>query len=171
MADYNVQMKQYNGTSFDNILPYASQALTLAGGGGVTEIIAQARAGLSQIATGSYVGNGAYSLTITTGFKPKFVLVQATDYKPSSLASITVYIERFLYSLSLGMFGMEGIDSILVCSPYSNHVRGYIYQRWTMNETSATVKLYTESSKWDSYKNSGMICNESDKTYSFIAIG
>lgn len=35
MADYNVQMKQYNGTSFDNILPYASQALTLAGGGGV----------------------------------------------------------------------------------------------------------------------------------------
>nr|DAO69337.1 MAG TPA: hypothetical protein [Caudoviricetes sp.] len=34
MADYNVQMKQYNGTSFDNILPYASQAFTLAGGGG-----------------------------------------------------------------------------------------------------------------------------------------
>ena len=33
MADYNVQMKQYNGTSFDNILPYSSQALTLAGGG------------------------------------------------------------------------------------------------------------------------------------------
>lgn len=30
MADYNVQMKQYNGTSFDNILPYASK---IAGGG------------------------------------------------------------------------------------------------------------------------------------------
>ena len=79
MADYNVQMKQFNGTSFDNILPYASQALTLAGGGGATEIIAQARAGLSQIATGSYVGTGTYSegttVTINLGFKPKLLIV------------------------------------------------------------------------------------------------
>ena len=79
MADYNVQMKQYNGTSFDNILPYASQALTLAGGGGATEIIAQARAGLSQIATGSYVGTGTYGQSnptvITCGFKPKFLSI------------------------------------------------------------------------------------------------
>lgn len=79
MADYNVQMKQYNGTSFDNILPYASQALTLAGGGGATEIIAQARAGLSQIATGSYVGTGVYSegttITLNTTFKPKMLFI------------------------------------------------------------------------------------------------
>ena len=79
MADYNVQMKQYNGTSFDNILPYASQALTLAGGGGATEIIAQARAGLSQIATGSYVGNGNwnqnYVVTLNFGFKPRLVFI------------------------------------------------------------------------------------------------
>ena len=81
MADYNVQMKQFNGTSFDNILPYASQALTLAGGGSATEIIAQARAGLSQIATGSYVGNGTVgesnAITIQCGFKPKFLWVYA----------------------------------------------------------------------------------------------
>lgn len=77
MADYKVQMKQYNGTGFDNILPYASQALTLAGVGGATEIIAQARAGLSQIATGSYVGTGTYGerspTVINCGFKPKVV--------------------------------------------------------------------------------------------------
>ena len=82
MADYNVQMKQYNGTSFDNILPYASQALTLAGGGDATEIIAQARAGLSQIATGSYVGTGTYGssnpVTVVLGFKPKIVLIWAS---------------------------------------------------------------------------------------------
>lgn len=76
MADYNVQMKQYNGTSFDNILPYASQALTLAGGGGATEIIAQARAGLSQIATGSYVGNGQNTVLVQVGFKPKIIMIQ-----------------------------------------------------------------------------------------------
>ena len=77
MADYNVQMKQFNGTSFDNILPYASQALTLAGGGGATEIIAQARAGLSQIATGSYVGTGVYTnpTEIVMPFKPKLMML------------------------------------------------------------------------------------------------
>ena len=79
MADYNVQMKQFNGTSFDNILPYASQALTLAGGGGATDIIAQARAGLSQIATGSYVGNGAATkdttVSIVLPFAPKLVII------------------------------------------------------------------------------------------------
>ena len=79
MADYNVQMKQYNGTSFDNILPYASQALTLAGGGSATEIIAQARAGLSQIATGSYVGNGMATkdttVSIVLPFAPKLVII------------------------------------------------------------------------------------------------
>lgn len=91
MADYNVQMKQYNGTSFDNILPYASQALTLAGGGGATEIIAQARAGLSQIATGSYVGTGTYGqnnpIIINCGFRPKMALfyTQIPTYNESSL--------------------------------------------------------------------------------------
>ena len=79
MADYNVQMKQYNGTSFDNILPYASQALTLAGGGGATDIIAQARAGLSQIATGSYMGNGVATkdttVSIVLPFAPKLVII------------------------------------------------------------------------------------------------
>ena len=33
MADYNVQMKQYNGVGFNNVYPYASVAQTLAGGG------------------------------------------------------------------------------------------------------------------------------------------
>ena len=75
MADYKVQMKQFNGMNFDNILPHASQALTLAGGGSATEIIAQSRAGLSQIATGSYVGNGVYTspTQIQVGFRPKTI--------------------------------------------------------------------------------------------------
>ena len=84
MADYNVQMKQYNGTSFDNILPYASQALTLAGGGDATEIIAQARAGLSQIATGSYVGTGTQGIAsnpiiLSIGFKPQVLILTKID--------------------------------------------------------------------------------------------
>lgn len=83
MADYNVQMKQYNGTSFDNILPHAYLADTateLAGGGGATEIIAQARAGLVQVASGEYVGTGAHGpsnpTVVTVGFKPRIFIIR-----------------------------------------------------------------------------------------------
>lgn len=94
MANYNVQMKQFNGTSFDNILPHAyladkatdadhatsadsaNTATELAGGGGATEIITTARSGLSQIATGSYVGNGTVgesnTITIQCGLSRSF---------------------------------------------------------------------------------------------------
>lgn len=73
MADYNVQMKQYNGAGFDNVYPYASVAQTLAGGGSASEVIAQARNGLGQIATGSYVGTGTIGgANINIGFRPKF---------------------------------------------------------------------------------------------------
>ena len=97
MADYNVQMKQYNGTSFDNILPYASQALTLAGGGGATEIIAQARAGLSQIATGSYVGNGQTNLNIALGFKPKFIYVTLALDSVEISTSASIFVKLLSY--------------------------------------------------------------------------
>lgn len=110
MADYNVQMKQYNGTSFDNILPYASQALTLAGGGSATEIIAQARAGLSQIATGSYVGTGTYGQSnptvINCGFKPRMVVF--------GVSGVTIR-ENMAYSLIFGLplYGwIEGVSDI-----------------------------------------------------------
>lgn len=103
MADYNVQMKQYNGTSFDNILPYASQALTLAGGGGATEIIARARAGLSQIATGSYVGTGVqtenFTMTIQLPFRPKLVFVFYTgvEFIEPSTSSNGTYTSTAFY--------------------------------------------------------------------------
>lgn len=94
MADYNIQMKQYNGTSFDNILPHAYLADTateLAGGGGATEIIAQARAGLSQIATGSYVGTGTYGqnnpTVINCGFKPKIVFIYSQTVVDSGVVT------------------------------------------------------------------------------------
>lgn len=65
-------------------------------GGGATEIIAQARAGLSQIATGSYVGNGIqtkdFTMTIELSFRPKLVFVFYTDIKfitPTTSASGT----------------------------------------------------------------------------------
>lgn len=176
MADYNVQMKQFNGTSFDNILPYASQALTLAGGGGATEIIAQARAGLSQIATGSYVGNGQTTLNIVVGFKPKLVLVQENSVSAGGSTSTTF---GFNYSLrggdSLGswrsMFYLEGFNKILILVPYENRSRGHIYQEWTTTSNGFSVEVSADASRWDSYATAYRMCNDSGVAYQYIAFG
>ena len=84
MSDYNVNIKQFNGTDYDNILPHAYLAdiatnannAEKLGGVGKSDIITQAREGLCRIATGSYIGNGVYTspTTFYVGAKPKLVL-------------------------------------------------------------------------------------------------
>lgn len=120
MADYNVQMKQFNGTSFDNILPYASQALTLAGGGGATDIIAQARAGLSQIATGSYVGNGMATkdttVSIVLPFAPKLVIIfpfTQVEWRPPYTSSDTTTESGFLQWLNTNTDNLYFYNGVL----------------------------------------------------------
>ena len=120
MADYNVQMKQYNGTSFDNILPYAAQALTLAGGGGATDIIAQARAGLSQIATGSYVGNGVATegttVSIVLPFAPKLVIIfpfTQVEWRTPYTSSETNTESGFLQWLNTNRGNLYFYDEVL----------------------------------------------------------
>lgn len=76
MADYNVNMKQWNGTSFDNVLPLAYDAKQL-GGKTYQEIKAYIDGAYGEkaaVVAGSYVGNGKYGQNnpnnIVTGFKP-----------------------------------------------------------------------------------------------------
>ena len=185
MADYNVQMKQYNGTSFDNILPYASQALTLAGGGSATEIISQARAGLSQIATGSYVGNGQISLSINIGFKPKFVMVRSkvTGLNKSQSRLRDAYI-NVLGSYENGgivsgktnvpeaMFWVEGITKFTVISLYKDQLYHNVYQKWNVTNTSFNVSVSVSDEFYiDNEKNPKYMCNVSGTNYTYIAFG
>ena len=160
MADYNVQMKQYNGTSFDNILPYASQALTLAGGGSATEIIAQARAGLSQIATGSYVGNGTYGqdnpTVITCGFKPKMVLV----YMLNQLAN------------SVEMNGTRKVYGV-GCAWWVEGVKEAVYPDITtisFTQTEVGLSLYAPDPQYVTYHGEYQN-NASGSVYYYIALG
>lgn len=54
-------------------------------GGGATEIIAQARAGLSQIATGSYVGTGSgYKTDLVIPFNPTIIYVYSPYIYPKN---------------------------------------------------------------------------------------
>ena len=64
-------------------------------GGGATEIIAQARAGLSQIATGSYVGTGTYGESeknsLNFDFSPKLLVISSSESKKEFFAIINYY--------------------------------------------------------------------------------
>lgn len=196
MADYNVQMKQYNGTSFDNILPYASQALTLAGGG-ATEIIAQARAGLSQIATGSYVGNGVYTspTQINVGFKSKLIILyMSTSFQKSGqygfingvqndnwdiVPTVSLNSDNIKYDYYIGGL-MLNIDNkpIIVYNSYYNSVQ-YVNTVW-MTADDSTVSIHQNS--YVSINNLGQTYkkdirtashqfNEQGVTYYYTAIG
>ena len=197
MADYNVQMKQFNGTSFDNILPHASQALTLAGGGSATEIIAQSRAGLSKIATGSYVGNGVYTspTQIQVGFRPKTIFFGTrrsisqkymygyvngvrTDYNP--------FIGMELVNLpgSSGLF--YGIMSLSIDVPFivDDDYNSVEYKQHTivltMEELNGVVTitqkcyysaLNVDGSTITDFRTAKNQFNENGVTYDYVAIG
>ena len=59
MADYNVNMKQWNGTSFDNVLPLAYNAKQLEGQS-LAEIKQWVHDNGLLLYTGQYIGTGAY---------------------------------------------------------------------------------------------------------------
>ena len=73
MADYNVNMKQWNGTSFDNVLPLAYNAKQL-GGQSLAEVKQWVQDNGLLLYTGQYMGTGKYGKnnpnSITFPFEP-----------------------------------------------------------------------------------------------------
>ena len=59
MADYNVNMKQWNGTSFDNVLPLAFNSKALEGKS-YDDIVQYFHSNFSTLYSGQYVGTGTY---------------------------------------------------------------------------------------------------------------
>ena len=73
MADYNVNMKQWNGSSFDNVLPLAYNAKQL-GGQSLAEVKQWVQDNGLLLYTGQYTGTGTYGMnnpsSITFPFVP-----------------------------------------------------------------------------------------------------
>ena len=73
MADYNVNMKQWNGTSFDNVLPLAYNAKQL-GGQSLAEVKQWVQDNNLLLYTGQYIGTGTYGSSnpnsVTIPFSP-----------------------------------------------------------------------------------------------------
>lgn len=209
MADYNVQMKQFNGTSFDNILPHAyladkatdadhatsadsaNTATILAGGGGATEIITTARSGLSQIATGSYVGNGTVgesnAITIQCGFKPKFLWVyHAATYRTTSgalfkfetmVASPGVVGDSSTTPVSQSWFWVNGDETSVVQVKINPNRKVETYWKLYFSPLSDSIKFYATAE--DTSVHTGphssvepwMQLNVSNYLYHWVAIG
>ena len=73
MADYKVNMKQWNGTSFDNVLPLAYNAKQL-GGQSLAEVKQWVQDNGLLLYTGQYVGTGTHGasspMVFTFPFEP-----------------------------------------------------------------------------------------------------
>lgn len=92
MADYNVNMRQWNGTSFDNVLPLAYMANNAGKLDGKTyeQILTAANqyADNYKFVIGVYNGkapNNSYGnyQKITLGFKPRYLIIAAGILTPS----------------------------------------------------------------------------------------
>ena len=117
MADYNVNMKQWNGTSFDNVLPLAYDAKQL-GGQSLAEVKQWVQDNNLLLYTGQYTGTGTYGasnpVSIQFPFEPKlfiFPISANEDYPVSSILDTsfltTSYkqVGRVLYARSSSVYG------------------------------------------------------------------
>lgn len=85
MADYNVNMKQWNGISFDNVLPLAYNANQLEGQS-LAKVKQWVQDNNLSLYTGQYTGTGTYGpnnlTSVTFPFEP--VLFFFPNYTPAS---------------------------------------------------------------------------------------
>lgn len=91
MATYNVNMKQFNGTSFDDVLPFAYDSKLFDGKtySAVKEAITDGKASL---AYGTYVGSGTFEIgtpviSLSMNFTPQVVMI---GYYPTGGTGVQV---------------------------------------------------------------------------------
>lgn len=108
MADYNVNMKQWNGTSFDNVLPLAYNAKQLEGQS-LAEVKQWVQDNNLLLYTGQYTGTGTYGkddpTSVTLPFEP--VLFFIPTYNAGGVNTIrcnylTTSYKEFLISFDIG---------------------------------------------------------------------
>ena len=149
MADYNVNMKQWNGTSFDNVLPLAYNAKQLEG-----QSLADVKQWVQDngllLYTGSYRGTGTYGssnpTSITFPFEPIIWFTPEDRYASNYMGSYGIVV--------LSMFGE---DYEITGFPSSSGVT-------KIKKVGNTLSWYNETS-------AGYQLNGSGTTYYYAAIG
>ena len=158
MADYNVNMKQWNGTSFDNVLPLAYNS-NLLNGKTYTDIQNWVNSGKLVYGSDSYVGTG------TVGKKHENVIT--FSFKPSILF--------FPCQSEMGNYGMIAIDTSWILTAYNTN------KPLTTSIGSSNIYIKKSSDgrtfSWYAASNSGATSKPRDQmntsgfTYYYSAIG
>lgn len=132
MADYNVNMKQWNGTSFDNVLPLAYNAKQLEGQS-LAEVKQWVKDNGLLLYTGQYVGTGTYGQSnptvLTFPFEPIiwFPSIYQLNIQPyymlCALMTNSWSEMRPMYDISSNCYVSMSADrkSILIYSSYKSN--------------------------------------------------
>ena len=141
MADYNVNMKQWNGTSFDNVLPLAYNAKQL-GGQSLAEVKQWVQDNGLLLYTGQYTGTGTYGKN-----------------KPTRLTFPFEPVLFFFPSGFVTFFANELSTTVVNC-----FVGDVNYVNIKKSADGKTISWYSDSSAREQY-------NDKGKTYYYAAIG
>ena len=155
MADYNVNMKQWNGTSFDNVFPLAYNAKQL-DGQSLAEVKQWVQDNNLLLYTGQYTGTGTYKennpTSVTFPFVPILFICPQIEYSefPGPLTT----------SLSLIFPGALRTEYSVV--KYGDGSTNKLYMK--ISADKKTISWYGSSSVQQQM-------NVSGKIYYFAAIG
>ena len=156
MADYNVNMKQWNGTSFDNVLPLAYNSKAIEGKS-YNDIVQYVQNLVTNNAVllhiGSYVGDGTYGRDrykkIIFPFKPALILFPSP--KESKIYKWTMCIAVDSIDGNLGTVAIGGVSGISLYTYFDTLSNTF---SWHMNTDDAS----------DAFNGNGI-------TYTYVAIG
>lgn len=157
MADYNVNMKQWNGTSFDNVLPlaYNSHNAEQLGGQSLAEVQQWVKQWVEDnglmLYTGQYVGTGTSGLrnptSVTFPFAPSIFFFPNQEGFPENVS-----------------YGMLSINTASLSSKYIDvQIRGSTSIHIKKSSDGKTITWYSKDED-DQMNYSGL-------TYFYAAIG
>ena len=158
MADYNVNMKQWNGTSFDNVLPLAYNAKQL-GGQSLDEVKQWVQDNNLLLYTGQYTGTGTYGASnpnsVTIPFSPILFIAPYSRVR-TQYANSEGYWQQGVMVVA-GTSVDSKIYNKIALGTSSHQV--FIY----LDADGKTIKFYSDDD--------GAQQNNKDAVYHFAAIG
>lgn len=150
MADYNVNMKQWNGTSFDNVLPLAYNAKQLEG-----QSLADVKQWVQDngllLYTGQYTGTGTYGVNHPTVFTFPFEPV------------------LFIFPVTIDSSAVPNTQPPMITNGLTMNYQYYygadgVYWKVKTSANEKTLSLYSSQNPENQFNTSGRI-------YYFAAIG
>lgn len=132
MADHNVNMKQWNGTSFDNVLPLAYNALALNGKTYTNvydEITQYVASNYTKCEVISHFGNTSSGggTSFVFSFKPKVVIAVSSPYDEIAYSSQGVVVS------TVCMIYMDGMSTFGIPS--------FLYTSFNVSGTTLTMQV------------------------------